>query len=280
MRSSSYGTTTKVYRNTWIPKVILAGIVAFLVLIVGSCSMTTIPAGHVGVQVVFGKVAPTTLQPGVHLVNPLATIYEMDVRTKEDKEQATVPSKEGLSVGVDVSLLYRLSADKANEVFQTVGFNYVPVIVEPQARSVLRGVTAEYESRALYTADRAKIEAEMYKELEKLYAPRGIILEKVLLRDVRLPEQVRKAIDDKAAAEQDAERMKFVLLKEKQEAERKIIEAKGLADYQQQISNSLTERYIRWKQVDALYALARNPSSKFVIMGQGNMPMILNPDGK
>ncbi|HEX7127208.1 MAG TPA: prohibitin family protein [Thermodesulfobacteriota bacterium] len=251
--------------------------IAVLIAVALSTAVVQIPAGFVGVVSLFGRVSDEALQPGLHLVNPLARVIRMDVRTNEVKDAALVPSKEGLSVGTDVSVLFRL--EDAPSVYKNVGLNYVQRVVEPQIRSELRGVTARYEARALYTADRAMIEQEIAKELEPKLAARGVRLEAVLLRDVRLPEQVRQAIEAKAAAEQEAERMRFVLLKEQQEAERKKIEAQGIAEFQQVVSKGIDQRLLQWRAIEAVQELARSQNAKFIVLGdKSGLPMIINPN--
>lgn len=251
--------------------------IAVLLAILASTAVVQIPAGHVGVVTLFGKVSDGALSSGLHLVNPLARVIRMDVRTSEVKEAAQVPSKEGLSVGTDVSVLFRL--ENAAEVYRLVGPAYIQRVVEPQIRSELRGVTARYEARALYTVDRALIEQEIAKELEPKLAARGVRLEAVLLRDVRLPEQVRQAIEAKAAAEQDSERMRFVLQKERQEAERKKIEAQGISDFQQVVSKGIDQRLLQWRAIEAVSELAKSSNAKFVILGdKTGLPMIINPN--
>lgn len=258
------------------PKWAIPAGIAILVAIAASTAIVQIPAGHVGVVTLFGNVTGS-LESGLHLVNPLARVTRMDIRTNEVKEAAQVPSKEGLSVGTDVSVLFRL--ENAAEVYRLIGTNYVQRVVEPQIRSELRGVTARYEARALYTVDRALIEQEIAKELEPKLAARGLRLEAVLLRDVRLPEQVRQAIEAKAAAEQEAERMRFVLLKERQEAERKKIEAQGIAEFQQVVSKGIDQRLLQWRAIEAVQELAKSENAKFVILGdKSGLPMIINPN--
>lgn len=262
-------------RPTPPPRTLLLVVAAVLVGIVVSMAVVQIPAGFVGVASLFGKVYPDALQPGLHVINPLARVQKMDVRTKEVKEVANVPSKEGLSVGTDVSVLVRL--EDAVTVYRTIGLNYLATVVEPTVRSELRGVTAGYEARALYTADRAVIEAEIAKHLEPKLAGRGIRLEAVLLRDVRLPDQVRQAIEAKAASEQEAERMRFVLLKERQEAERKKIEAEGIAQFQRVVSQGIDQRLLQWRAIEAVQELAKSPNAKFVVLGdKTGLPMLLN----
>ena len=257
------------------PTVLLVIAAAVLVGIAVAMAVVQIPAGFVGVASLFGKLYPDPLQPGLHIINPLARVVRMDVRTKELKEVANVPSKEGLSVGTDLSVLVRL--EDAVQVYRTVGLNYLTTVVEPTVRSELRGVTAGYEARALYTADRAVIEQQIAKHLEPKLEGRGLRLEAVLLRDVRLPDQVRQAIEAKAAAEQDAERMRFVLLKEQQEAERKKIEARGIAEFQRVVSQGIDQRLLQWRAIEAVQDLAKSPNSKFVVLGdKTGLPMLLN----
>ncbi|HEY8369893.1 MAG TPA: prohibitin family protein [Thermodesulfobacteriota bacterium] len=260
-----------------LPRWAVPAAIAVLLAVVFSTAVVQIPAGYVGVVSLFGKVSDRALEPGLHLVNPLARVIRMDVRTNEVKEAAVVPSKEGLSVGADISVLFRL--EDAPSVYKNIGPNYVQRVVEPQIRSELRGVTARYEARALYTVDRALIEQEIAKELEPKLAARGVRLEAVLLRDVRLPEQVRQAIEAKAAAEQEAERMRFVLLKEQQEAERKKIEAQGIAEFQQVVSKGIDQRLLQWRAIEAVQELARSQNAKFVVLGdKSGLPMIINPN--
>lgn len=258
------------------PRWLLAVVAVVLLLIALSTAVVQVPAGHVGVAQLFGKVYDQALPPGLHVINPLAQVTRMDVRTKEVKEVAQVPSREGLSVGTDISILVRL--EDAVSVYKTVGEKYIGTVVEPQARSIVRGVTAGYDARALYNVDRAVIEQEISKHLEPVLAARGIRLEAVLLRDVRLPEQVRQAIEAKAAAEQEAERMRFVLVKERQEAERKKIEAQGIAEFQQVVTKGIDQRLLQWRAIEAVQDLAKSPNAKFVVLGdKTGLPMIINP---
>jgi regulator of protease activity HflC (stomatin/prohibitin superfamily) len=259
-----------------VPRWLPAAAVALLVLLALSAALVQIPAGHVGVVSLFGKVYDQPLQPGLHVINPLARVVQMDVRTKEVKEVALVPSREGLSVGVDASILFRLG--DAVSIYKTVGVQYVNVVVEPQSRSILRGVAAGYDARAFYNVDRARIEGEIGDHLRPVLAERGITLEAVLLRDIRLPQQVKEAIELKAAAEQDAQRMQFVLLKEKQEAERKKIEAEGIAQFQKVVSQGIDQRLLQWRAIEAVQELAKSNNAKFIVLGdKSGLPMLINP---
>lgn len=257
------------------------GFLFLLLLVLGffllSKSVTVIPAGHVGLKDFFGKVSDDTLAAGFHLVNPLLKIHRMSVRTQEITEEANVPSREGLSVHLDVSLLFSLDPKKAAQVYKTVGPSYVNVVVTPQLRSIVRGVTASYEAKALYTSEREAISNEMLAHLQTPLAERGLVVEKVLLRSVTLPQILATAIEKKLEAEQQAQQMKFVLSKEEQEADRKRVEARGIADFQKIVTSGLTPEFLRWKGIEATSTLANSDNAKVVVIGSGKdgLPIIL-----
>lgn len=241
---------------------------------------TIIPAGHTGVIDFLGYVSDNTLKPGVNMVNPMANVEKMSIKTQELKELMSVPSKEGLSVNLEISLLFKLDSEKANEIYKTVGPNYAEIILVPQFRSVVRGVTARYEAKALYTASREKLAGEILEELEKLVGPRGIIVEQAPLRQIQLPERLTKSIEEKLQAEQESQRMEFILTRENQEADRKRIEAKGIADFQDIVSKGISDQLLKWKGIEATEKLANSQNSKVVIIGSGKdgLPIILGSD--
>jgi prohibitin 1 len=241
---------------------------------------TIIPAGHTGVIDFLGYVSDNTLKPGVNLVNPMANVEKMSIMTQELKELMSVPSKEGLSVDLEISLLYKLDSEKANDIYKTVGPSYADIILVPQFRSVVRGVTARYEAKALYTASREKLASEILTELEHLVGPRGIIVEQAPLRQIKLPERLTKSIEEKLQAEQESQRMEFILTREKQEADRKRIEAKGIADFQEIVSKGISEQLLKWKGIEATEKLANSQNTKVVIIGSGKdgLPIILGSD--
>jgi prohibitin 1 len=241
---------------------------------------TIIPAGHVGVVDFLGNVSDNTLKPGINLVNPMANVVKFDARTQELKETMNVPSKEGLTVTLEISLLYSLSFEYANRIYKTVGENYVETILVPQFRSVVRGVTANYDAKSLYTAEREVLALRIETELSKLVKSRGITLEAAALRQITLPPGLTASIEEKLKADQESQRMQFVLLKESQEAERKRIEAKGIADFQDIVSKGISEQLLKWKGIEATEKLAGSPNSKVVIIGSGKegLPIILGGD--
>ena len=254
----------------------MIGIGVALVIALSQC-WTIIPAGHTGVIDFLGLVSDETLKPGVNLVNPMAKVEKMSIKTQEMKELMSVPSKEGLSVDLEISLLFKLDSEMANQIYKTVGPNYADIILQPQFRSVVRGVTARYEAKALYTASREKLASEILSELEKLVGPRGITVEQAPLRQIQLPARLTQSIEEKLQAEQESQRMAFILQKEEQEADRKRIEAKGIADFQDIVSKGISDQLLKWKGIEATEKLANSQNSKIVVIGSGKdgLPLIL-----
>jgi len=177
-----------------------------------------------------------------------------------------------------VSTLYHLNPEKAAQVYKTVGENYAEIILEPQFRSVARGVTAGYEAKALYTSEREMLSQIILVDLQKLVEPRGITVEAAPLRRVGLPAGLTQSIEDKLRAEQESQRMQFVLTKEKLEAERKRIEAQGIADFQTIVTKGISEPLLRWKGIEATEKISNSPNAKVIIIGAGKdgLPLILD----
>jgi prohibitin 1 len=258
--------------------------IAYVVMVIFSVVavtqfFTVIPAGHVGVVDFFGTVSETTLKAGINTVNPMARVVKMSVQTQEIKETMDVPSKEGLTVQLEMSTLFHLDPEKAADVYKTVaGGDYVDVILVPQFRAVSRGVTAGYEARALYTSEREMLSQLIQKDLSAKVGPRGINVESTPLRRVGLPPDLTRAIEEKLRADQESQRMQFVLQKEKQEAERKRIEAGGIADFQRIVAQGISENLLRWKGIEATEKLSSSQNAKVVIVGGGKtgLPLIMN----
>ncbi len=250
-----------------------------LVLIVLYASVAYVPAGHVGVLTLFGRVTGDVLPEGTHFVNPFKGNNTMSIRTQELKETASVPSDEGLVMTLDTSLLFRLSPEKAAEVFQKIGPNFVEVVVEPTLRSSIRSVTAAHSANALYTGGREQVAQQIYSELASQLGSKGIEVQNILLRDIQLPQMLKSSIEAKQQAEQDALRMAFVLQKEKQEADRKRIEAQGIRDFQQTVSQGISQQLLEWKGIEATERLATSTNSKVVLIGntRNGLPLILEP---
>jgi regulator of protease activity HflC (stomatin/prohibitin superfamily) len=264
----------------FVRRVIIA-IVLFVLLVIGG-PVTVVPAGHVGVKDFFGSVSPNALTPGVHLVLPFTRVIKMSIQTQEVKETAEVPSKEGLVMDLEGSLLFRLDPTRAAEIYKTVGKSYQEIVVHPQIRSAIREITASYEAKALYSAEREQIARETFDLFQKMAGGRGIIAEAVLLRKIGLPPIVANAIQEKLKAEQQSQQMKFVLQKEQQEAERKRIEAQGIADFQKIVAQGISPQLLEWKGIEATEKLAMSPNTKIVVVGnpKSGLPIILGGQEK
>ena len=254
-------------------------VAAIVLLILLFSSITSIPTGNVGVLTLFGRVTGTVLGEGIHLINPLESVQKLSVQTQSIKESANVPSNEGLILALDTSLLFRLDRNKAAEVFQTVNENYAEKIVEPTLRAAIRSATSAHTANALYTNARELVQQQIQDDLTKQLAARGVIVEAVLLRDVQLPAMLKSSIEAKQQAEQDALRMSFILQKEKQEAERKRIEAQGIADFQKIVAQGISPQLLEWKGIEATEKLALSSNSKIVVIGnpKNGLPLVLEP---
>jgi regulator of protease activity HflC (stomatin/prohibitin superfamily) len=254
-----------------------AAAVIFALLAFGQM-ITVVPAGNVGVVDFFGTVSENTLKAGINIINPLARVVKFSVKTEELKETMDVPSKEGLTVQLEISALFHLNPEKAAEVYKSVGENYVDILLVPQVRSVSRGVTAGYDARALYTSEREVLAQMIMADLAKLVEPRGITIEATPLRRIGLPAGLTASIEEKLRAEQESQRMQFVLTKEKQEAERKRIEAQGISDFQNIVTRGISEPLLRWKGIEATEKIAASQNAKVIIIGAGKdgLPLILD----
>jgi prohibitin 1 len=244
-----------------------------------SALLVVIPAGHVGVVDLFGSVAPGTLKSGIRIVNPLARVVKLTVQTQELKETMEAPSKEGLTMRIEVSVLYHLDPERASEIYRSVGENFVNVLLIPQFRSASRSVTAGFEARALYTS-RDQLAELIASRLRERIGARGIDVEATPLRRLELPQGLSASIEEKLRAEQESQRMEFVILREKQEADRKRIEAQGVADFQRIVSNGVSNTLLRWKGIEATMKLAESANAKVVVIGAGKdgLPLILGSE--
>lgn len=262
-------------------RILVIAAVLVVLFLVGN-PIRVIPAGHVGVKDLFGKVSSEVLPPGVRFVFPFTRVVKMSVKTQEAKETAEVPSKEGLIMDLEGSLLFRLDPSKADDIYRTVGANYQEVAVNPQIRSAIREVTASYDAKALYSAERDKIARETLELFSRMSKERGIIGEAVLLRKIGLPSIVANAIQEKLRREQEAEQMKFVLQKESQEAERKRIEAQGISDFNKIVASGISPQLLEWKGIEATEKLALSQNSKIVVIGnpKSGLPVILSGESR
>jgi prohibitin 1 len=247
-----------------------------LMFVTGSCAFRTVPTGHVGVTTLFGRVTGERLDEGIHVVNPLKRVAQMSVRTQEIKEQAAVPSSEGLIMRLEASLLYRIDPAHAPEVYRTLGPGYPEVIIEPSFRSVMRSITAAHTASTLYSEGRDTVARQMLDQMQKSLSSRGIVVENVLLRDIVLPDTLRQAIEAKQQADQEAQRMNFVLQREKQEAERKRIEAQGISDFQRIVAQGISQQLLEWKGIEATMEVAKSQNAKVIVIGnpKNGLPLI------
>jgi regulator of protease activity HflC (stomatin/prohibitin superfamily) len=266
----------------------LAGL---LILLAGAgmASIKQIEPGEVGVQKLFGKVNRTVLESGLNVINPLMEVVTFDVRTqnytmsgvhdegdKAGDDAIRVLSADGLEVIIDLTVLYKVIPNEAPRILSEIGTDYRNTIVRPICRTKIRDNAVYYDAVALYSSKRDEFQARIFKTIESDFKGRGLILEQLLVRNITLPESVKATIESKINAEQDAQKMTFVLQKEKQEAERKRVEAQGIADYQKILSTGLSDKQLQYEMIKAI---ATSPNAKLIIMdSKKGSPIIV--DGK
>ena len=266
-------------------------IIGFLAIVLGlfSTMFKQIDAGKVGVKSLYGNVQPDILESGLHLINPLLEVTDYDIQTQnytmsairgegsqEGDDAIRVLSNDGLEVVIDLTVLYRVLPEDAPKIFKQIGVDYSDKIVRPVTRTRIRDNAVYYDAVALYSTKRNEFQQRIFKSIETDFKSRGLILEQLLIRNINLPASVKKTIESKINAEQEAQKMTFVLQKEKQEAERKRVEAQGIADYQRIISSGLSDKQLQYEQIKAQKELAASPNTKIIFMGKGNAPIILS----
>jgi regulator of protease activity HflC (stomatin/prohibitin superfamily) len=253
---------------------------AFLGVIGAWMSVRVVPPASVGVVAVFGAVRQDMLNSGMHFCHPLSEVHLYQTKTQLLDQQNHVPTAEGLTVDLDVSILFHIEQNEARNIFINLGLGYIDIVIKPELASAVRGLTSEVEAKALYTSDRSVIQSKLSAELSKVLQPRGIVVEDVLLKAVKLPEQLTHSIELKAQAEQESARMEFVLSKERQEATRKSVEARGISDFQKIVSEGISPALLQWKGIEATENLAKSQNSKIVMVGNtaGSLPVILGGD--
>ena len=252
-------------------------------------SFVQIDAGHVGVTKLFGKVQPFVLHSGLHVINPLYDVQRLDVRTQNytmsgitdeghraGDDAIRVLTADGLEVTIDLSVLYHVIAPDAPRLIRETGADYEDKIVRPIARTKIRDNAVYYEAVALFSTKRDEFQNRIFKSIDDEFKRRGLFLENLLVRNITLPAAVKTSIEQKIQAEQESQKMQFVLTKEKQEADRKRVEAQGIADYQRIISESLTDKQLQYEQIKAIKDLAQSPNSKIIMMGSKGAPVILD----
>lgn len=266
------------------------GIVVILIGVL-TASIVQIEAGHIGVKRLYGHVQPDVLYSGLHMINPLLDVESIETRTQNytmsgvhnegdraGDDAIRVLSADGLEVTIDLTVLYRVVPESAPNLYKEIGLEYKDRIVRPISRTKIRDNAVYYDAVSLYSTKRDEFQARITKAIEDEFHKRGLLLENILVRNITLPPSVKNAIESKINAEQEAQKMQFVLQKERQEADRKRVEAQGIADYQHIISESLTEKQLQYEQIKAMKELAQSSNAKMIIMGKGNQPVILNND--
>jgi prohibitin 1 len=257
-------------------KLIGAGLVVLIAIIFLFNSVIKVPTGSVTVLTLFGRVTGEVLPEGIHVINPLKSTNDLSIQTQELKESASVPSAEGLVLSLDTSLIYHLNPEKAADVYQKVGLRYMDVLIEPNLRAAIREATASHTANALYSGERELVAKQIRDQLTTLLGQRGILVESILLRDIQLPQTLKTSIETKQQAEQEALAMNFRLQKEKQEAERKRIEAGGIRDFQQIVAQGISTQLLEWKGIEATENLAKSANAKVVVIGNSKgLPLIL-----
>jgi regulator of protease activity HflC (stomatin/prohibitin superfamily) len=263
--------------------------VVILVIGLSTSAIVQVEPGEVGVQKLFGKVNPNILQSGLNVINPLVKVVMFDIKTenytmsgvtdegtKQGDDAIRVLSADGLEVVVDLTVLYRVIPTEAPRILQQVGTEYRNVIVRPICRTKIRDNAVYYDAVGLYSTKRDEFQNKIFTGIEANFKERGLMLEQLLVRNITLPESVKAAIESKINAEQEAQKMTFVLQKERQEAERKRVEAQGIADYQKILSSGLSDKLLQYEMIKAI---STSPNSKLILMTNGKgLPIML--DGK
>ena len=256
---------------------------------ISSSMFKQISAGNVGVKSLYGNVDSEVLLSGLHVINPLVDVTEMNIQTqnytmsaihnegaKEGDDAIRVLSSDGLEVVIDLTVLYRILPTDAPKIYKNIGVDFSDKIVRPITRTRIRDNAVYYDAVALYSSKREEFQQRIFKSIENDFKTRGLVLEQLLIRNIDLPKSVKASIESKINAEQDAQKMTFVLQKEKQEAERKRVEAQGIADYQKIISVNLSDKQLQYEQIKAQKEVALSPNTKVIFMGKSNNSVILS----
>ncbi|ASU32437.1 prohibitin family protein [Mucilaginibacter xinganensis] len=266
--------------------------VAVLVILIGVLlsAVKVIEPGKVGVQTLFGKVQDNVLESGLHIINPLVDVttfsiqtenYTMSAKTGEGQIQGDdairVLSSDGLEVTIDLSVLYKVIPLKAPYIYQNIGVNYEDKIVRPITRTAIRDNAVNYVAVDLYSTKREEFQFKINKSITDNFAKNGLAVQQILVRNITLPATVRASIESKIQAEQEAQKMQFVLQKERQEADRKRVEAQGIADYQKILSTGLSDKQLMYESIKAQKEIALSPNAKVIIIGgKGGNPIMLS----
>ncbi len=257
-----------------------------LVVVVASLTAvgcgTGIPSGHRGVffsrfgdGTEFGKIYPE----GFTFHFPWNSMFVYQIQLQERKEDIRLLSSDGAEIQLEVSILYRPIIEKLDSLQAGIGRNYYEVAVAPLIRSIAREVGGRYRPEEIYSTKREELTTAIFEGAQSALLPKWVMVEGVLIRDVQIPKQIADAINFKLTADQEAQRMEFTIERERLEADRKRIEAQGIADFQKIVSTGLTKDLLQWKGIEATEKLAESPNAKVIVIGggEGGLPIILNP---
>ncbi|MDX2282970.1 MAG: prohibitin family protein [Bacteroidia bacterium] len=248
---------------------------AGLGLILSSCAV--IRPGEVGLRQTLGRLKPDAIQPGVAAYNIFVTeIIRVPTQTVNLEVRLNLPSKEGLNIQSEISILYRIKASEASKVIENIGRDYENVVILSVFRSAAADVCSRFYAKDMYTDGRAQIEREIKDLMTSILAPRGFEVEAVLMKSIALPQGLARAIEEKLEAEQIAQRMEFELAQEDLEAQRKRIEAAGIRDAQKIIAEGLSPMVIEWQSLEVFRSLASSPNAKLIVT-DGNAPLLIDP---
>ncbi|OEJ99828.1 prohibitin family protein [Roseivirga misakiensis] len=248
-----------------------------LVLAVSLSSCAVIRPGEVGVKQKMGKLSDQSKASGSIWYNPLSSrVIKVSTQTENLELTISLPSKEGLSITSQISILYQVNAEKVTQVVEDLGLNFEPIIANI-FRSASADVCSKYSAKDMHSGMRANIEGAIATRMSEILNDKGILIEEVLLKSIQLPAALANSIEQKLQAEQDALRMKFILDREKLEAERKLIAAKGTRDAQKILAEGLTKQILEFKSIEAFIELAKSQNSK-VIITDGKTPYLIQND--
>ncbi|MBX2896999.1 MAG: prohibitin family protein [Cyclobacteriaceae bacterium] len=251
--------------------------VLFIISTFAFSSCAIVRQGEVGMKRRLGVLNQKIIQPGSVGFNPFtSTVIKMPIRTMNMEISSNLPSKEGLNVAAVISILYRIEPNKAPYIVENIGVGNEQNVISSVFRSTAADVCSRFFAKDMHSAQRAVIEKEIATQMSELLVPRGFLVEAVLLKNIQLPAGLARAVEEKLEAEQVAQRMEFLLEREKREAERKKIEAEGIRDAQKIISEGLNKNIIEWQSIEAFRELAKSPNTKTIIT-DGKSPMLINP---
>lgn len=251
--------------------------VLFIIIAFALSNCAIVRQGEVGMKRRLGVLNQKIIQPGSVGFNPFtSTVIKMPIRTMNMEISSNLPSKEGLNVAAVISILYRIEPSKAPYIVENIGVGNEQNVISSVFRSTAADVCSRFFAKDMHSAQRANIEKEIATQMSELLVPRGFVVEAVLLKNIQLPAGLARAVEEKLEAEQDAQRMEFLLDREKREAQRKKIEAEGIRDAQKIISEGLNKNIIEWQSIEAFRELSKSPNSKIIIT-DGKSPMLINP---